>query len=207
MPTSKLVIGLIGGIGSGKSSVGTEFVRHGAAVIGGDSLGHDALHQPEIRAKVIERCGTGIANSNGEIDRRKLGAIVFADINLLRALEAIVFPWIKRALEEQVAAAQRDPKVRFIVVDAAVMVEAGWNKMCDKIVYVDASTEQRLARLALQRGWTAEEMAARSNAQLPLAGKKLLADAIIDNSGSADERARRVDELVKQWVFPVAFQS
>ncbi len=95
----------------------------------------------------------------------------------------------------------------FIVVDAAVMVEAGWNKTCDRIVYVNATADQRLARLAQQRGWTAAEVEARSNAQLPLAAKAKLADAIIDNDGSVSELARQVDELVKQWVFPVAFQG
>jgi len=129
IPTQKLVIGLIGGIGSGKTAVAAEFVRHGAKVISGDQLGHEALRQPEIRAKVIERFGAGIAATNGEIDRRKLGNLVFADVHELRALETIVFPWIERGLEEQVAAAQRDPAIRLIVVDAAVMLEAGWNKL------------------------------------------------------------------------------
>src|SRR5438128_8280485 len=89
---SPFVIGLIGGIGSGKSAVAAEFARHGAAVISGDQLGHEALQQPDIRAKVIAHFGPTIIESNGDINRRKLGAIVFADLSKLRGLEKIVFP-------------------------------------------------------------------------------------------------------------------
>jgi dephospho-CoA kinase len=197
----KLVFGLIGGIGSGKSSVAAEFARHGAKVISGDELGHEALRQADIRAQVIEHFGAGIATLNGEIDRRKLGAIVFADVHQLRALEALVFPWIQQGLQEQVAAAQRDPSVSLIVVDAAVMLEAGWDKFCDKIVYVDAPVEQRLARLAHQRGWTEQEVQARAHAQMALPDKAARADAAIDNSGPPAALGPQIAKLLKHWGF------
>jgi dephospho-CoA kinase len=201
---SKPVIGIIGGIGSGKSTVASDFARHGAAIVSGDQLGHEALRQPEIKAKVIERFGAGIANNDGEIDRRKLGTLVFADSRQLRALEAIVFPWIKGGLHQQIAAAQGNPAFRLIVVDAAVMVEAGWDKFCDKIVFVDAPREQRLARLAKHRGWTEKEVEARAMAQMSLTDKAARADAIIDNSGPAAALGSQIAYLLKQWGFPVA---
>jgi dephospho-CoA kinase len=203
----KLVIGLVGGIGSGKSAVAAEFVRHGAKVISGDQLGHEALRQPAIRAQVLERFGAEIATPNGEIDRRKLGAVAFADVRQLRALEALVFPWIKQGLQGQVAAAQRDPAVSLIVVDAAVMLEAGWEMFCDKIVYVDAPLEQRLARLAQQRGWTEQEVQARAQVQMALEDKAARADAAIDNSGPLPALGPQIAQLLKHWGFPIAIRG
>ena len=201
----KPIIGLIGGIGSGKTAVAAEFARLGAAVISGDQLGHEALRQPEIRAKVIERFGAEIAKENSDIDRRKLGAIVFGNVSQLRELEKIVFPWIENGLAEQVAAAQHDPAVTLIVVDAAVMLEAGWEKYCDKIIFVDAPKEQRLARLRMQRRWTEKEVEARSVTQMSLKEKSARADATIDNSGLPADSAVQINQLLKRWSFPVAF--
>jgi dephospho-CoA kinase len=204
MHQTKPVIGLVGGIGSGKSSVAAEFARHGAAVISGDELGHRALLRPEVRTQVVERFGPDVLGSHGEIDRRKLGALVFGDSDELRALEAIVHPWIERGIREQIAAVQVDPARRFVVLDAAILLEAGWNSFCDRIVYVDAPPELRLARLAQQRGWSAKEVQARTRAQLPLKEKQSRADATIDNSTTPEDLARQVAQLLSTWRFPVA---
>jgi len=96
----KPVLGLIGGIGSGKSSVAAEFAKCGACVIAADQLGHEALRQPSIKEKVLARWGRE-TETDGEIDRRKLGQIVFADPKQRRELEALVHPWIKRRIEEE----------------------------------------------------------------------------------------------------------
>jgi dephospho-CoA kinase len=192
----KPVIGLVGGIGSGKSRVAAEFARHGARVVSGDVAGHEALLQPEIRARVAARWA-GVLNDEGEIDRRKLGAVVFGDPAERHALEAIVFPWITGRLREQIAAAQDDPAVRLVLLDAAVMLEAGWNKACDRLVYVHTPRAVRLRRLAQTRGWSPESVAARERAQLPLTDKVSRADFALDNSGTPEELARQVDALVR----------
>ena len=116
----------------------------------------------------------------------------------------IVFPWIEVGIAARIAAAQADSGVKFIVLDAAVMLEAGWNKFCDRIVYIHVPPEIRLARLAQQRGWSAKEVQARTQAQLPLTDKVTRADAAIDNSGPPAELARQVAQLVTQWRIPVA---
>jgi dephospho-CoA kinase len=194
----KLVVGLIGGIGSGKSRVGALFAERGARVISGDALGHEALRQPDIKARVVERWGQDVLTGAGEIDRRRLGARVFADTAELRALEALVFPYIGSRLQEEVAKAQADPEVRLVLVDAAVMLEAGWAAACDRLVYVHAPRAERLRRLA-QRGWGAKEVEARERMQLPLTDKVSRADVALDNSGPAEETARQVDALLRQW--------
>jgi dephospho-CoA kinase len=198
----KPVIGLIGGIGSGKSQVAAEFARHGAKIISGDRAGHDALRQPDIRDRVAQRWGRQVLDEQGEVQRPRLGAIVFADEAERRALEALVFPYIERRLREEVAAAQADPQVALVVLDAAIMLEAGWNRWCDKLVYVHAPRAVRLQRLAAQRGWTEKEVAARERAQMPLSEKISRADVVLDNSGPPEETAAQVADLLRRWGVP-----
>ena len=190
------MVGLIGGIGSGKSQVAAAFARHGARVISGDQLGHEALRQPDTIARVVARFGPEVLDGRGNVDRRRLGALVFADPARRRALEDLVFPWIERRFAEEVAAARADPGVRVIVFDAAVLLEAGWNRWCDAVIYVHAPRDVRLDRLARQRGWTAKEVEARESAQLPLTEKVTRADYAVDNSGPPEELDRQVHSLL-----------
>jgi dephospho-CoA kinase len=195
----KPVAGLIGGIGSGKSRVADLFAARGARVVSGDALGHEALRQPAIRSEVVGRWGPAVLDERGEIDRRKLGRLVFAGAAERRALEALVFPWIERRLQEEIATAQADPKVVLVLMDAAIMLEAGWDRWCDWLVFVDAPREQRLRRLAEQRGWSEKEVESRERAQMPLAEKQNRAGFTVDNSSSLEDTARQVDELLRRW--------
>jgi dephospho-CoA kinase len=196
---NKPVIGLIGGVGSGKSRAAAEFAKYGARVISGDKFGHEALRQPDIKQQVVGRWGSEILDDKGEVDRRKLGTIVFADPRERKVLEKLVFPWIERRIEEEIARAQDDASVKLVVLDAAIMLETGWGEACDQLVYVDAPREQRLQRLAQERGWSAQEMEKRERSQWPLAEKRKRADRILDNSGSPEELARQVQDLLKEW--------
>jgi dephospho-CoA kinase len=200
---AKPVIGLIGGIGSGKSTVAEAFARRGARVIVGDALGHEALRQPEIRARAVTRWGPQVLDAAGEVDRRKVAGIVFAKTSQardeLRVLESWVFPWIGRRAAEEVAAAQGDDRVRLIMLDAAVMLEAGWNKLCDRLVYVHAPREVRLRRLAAGRGWGPKEVEERESAQHSLTEKATRADDAVDNSGAPEAVRRQVDDLLRRW--------
>lgn len=198
----KPVIGLIGGIGSGKSFVAAEFVRLGGHLIQGDQLGHQALEQPEVVAAVLARWPEVV--TAGKVDRRKLGAIVFATPAQLKELEALLFPWIERGIAAGIAVAGVEPNIGFVVLDAAVLLEAGWNKFCDWIVYIHAPRSDRLARLSSRRGWTTEEVDRRSAAQWPLTAKARRAEAAIDNREGAHNLARQVRELLARWRIPVA---
>src|SRR6516165_10582986 len=146
----KRVIGLIGGMGSGKSRVAAELAKRGGRVISGDQLGHEALEQPAIRRLVEDRWGKVVVGKNGKIDRAALGRIVFGDPHQREELEKLVFPWIESRISQEVDKAKGDQAVAFIVLDAAIMLEAGWNKYCDNLVFVDAPREVRLERLAAQ---------------------------------------------------------
>jgi dephospho-CoA kinase len=162
-------------------------------------MGHEALRHPEVRERVFARWGRGVADERGEVDRRKLGAVVFADPGERKALEALVFPWIERRIREEIAAAKADPGVPLVVLDAAIMLETGWGDVCDEIVYIDAPREVRLARLRQQRGWNEAELAAREAAQLPLTEKARRARATIENAGSPAQLEPQIDHLFARW--------
>jgi dephospho-CoA kinase len=195
----KLVVGLIGGIGSGKSRVASLLAEQGARVIAADAFGHEALRQPDIKRRAVERWGRELLDERGEIDRRRLGGIVFASPQQRRALETLVFPWIERRIAEEIEAAQRDPQVRLIVLDAAIMLETGWNRVCDRLVFVDAPAELRRQRLAEQRGWGPKEVQAREDAQMALADKRRKADHVVDNSGSPEQLCVQIEDLLREW--------
>jgi dephospho-CoA kinase len=196
---TKPVIGLIGGIGSGKSRVAALFRERGARVIAGDDLGHEALRQPPVRAQITARWGREVLDAHGEINRRRLAAIVFADPEQRRALESMVHPWIKQRMRDEVEQARNDAAARFVVVDAAILLEAGWNDLCDRLVFVEAPREVRRQRIAEQRGWTAEEVEAREQAQLPLTAKAVRADYTLHNAGSMESLKQKVNDLLQLW--------
>jgi len=192
------VLGLVGGIGSGKSEVAAAMARRGGSLVAGDPLGHAALRQPSVRDQVVARWGGQVVGRDGEVDRKKLGTVVFADADERAALEAIVHPWISRRLREQLLAAKADPNCRFVVLDAAIMLEAGWRTACDVVVYIDAPRAVRLKRVAAQRGWSADDVMKREQAQLPLALKAACADAALENSGGPQELEAQVDALLSR---------
>ena len=194
---TKFVIGLVGGIGSGKSAVAAELVKHGGWLINADQNGHDALAQPDIKQRVVARFGQDVVDAHGEIDRRKLGAWVFADERELRALEAIVFPYIGERIRAEIDRAQGKDDVRFIVLDAAVMLEAGWSGVCDKLIFVDAPRDLRLERVRRQRGWSEADLQAREALQLPLEKKRRRADVVIDNHATSEALTAQVSAVLR----------
>lgn len=193
----KPVVGLVGAIGAGKSAAARCFAARGAAVVDADALGHAALRQPVIVAALVERWGPRVLRDDGTLDRREIGRIVFADPTERAALEAAVFPDITGRAREEISAAQTNPAVAFVVLDAAVLLEAGWGDLVDALVYVDAPPDVRLARVAARSGWDAAELAAREAAQLPADAKKARADAVLLNDAGPEElRARAGAVLV-----------
>jgi dephospho-CoA kinase len=182
------VVGLVGGMGAGKSWLATELARAGALVIDADKVGHLALENPAVRSRLVETFGAiedpadPAPPGARPIDRKALGAIVFADESSRQRLEAIVHPVMvddfRRVIRE---AAERDRAGRpaLVVLDAAILLEAGWDRLCHLVVLVDCPEEVRRARLRDERGWTDAEIDRRERAQWPLARKKELADLVV----------------------------
>lgn len=198
--TRKPVIGLVGGIGAGKSTVATALIRHGGKVVAGDPLGHEALDQKDILDRIAEAFARrDILTDEGKVDRKKLGRVVFPSPVERTRLEHLVHPYIEERIREEIDKVQADPEARFVVLDAAVMLEAGWDDVCDKLIFVDAPRPVRLARVQQQRGWTDVELGNREAVQMPAEKKRERADAVIDNGGTPTATNAQVGELVKRW--------
>lgn len=195
----KPVIGLIGAIGAGKSTAAKCFALRGGHVIDADALGHEALRQPEVVAALVARWGERIRKPDGSLDRREIGRIVFANVGERNALEATVFPYIQRRTRAEISAAQTNPAAAFVVLDAAVLLEAEWGELVDQIVYVDAPRELRVERLAARSGWTESELARREAAQWPAEEKKMRADAILTNNAGPERLQEQIDRLLAAW--------
>jgi dephospho-CoA kinase len=202
------VIGLVGGIGAGKSRVAATLARQGAWVLDADAIGHALLDQPPARSEVVRRFGAEIlAPASGPdqprtVDRKALGTIVFGDPSARRDLEAILHPRMRRTFERAIARVARGGRHSAVVLDAAVLFEAHWDSLCDRVVFVDAPREQRLARLAASRDWSAEELAARESAQLPLAEKRARADLVLTNDASPESLDERTALLWREHFEP-----
>jgi dephospho-CoA kinase len=191
------IIGLLGGIGSGKSTVAEIFRRLGAAVLDADKAGHEVLRIPAIRAAVGGRWGQEAIGPDGEIDRKALAKIVFAPPpdgpRELTELERITHPEIRRRLRAEIEElASRGTQV--VILDAPVLLKAGWNTVCDTLVFVDSPLEQRQARAAA-RGWSAEEFTRREASQEPVEEKRRLANFVVDNSGDFGYIGSQVERL------------
>jgi dephospho-CoA kinase len=193
------ILGIVGGIGSGKSAVARALESLGGYLINADALGHEALEDPPIKAKLIERWGNGVLDAAGKADRKKIGRMVFSDVDELQALEALVFPYIEGRILEEIARGRRLEGVKYIILDAAIMIETGWHRHCDKLLFVDAPRDVRLARLKATRGWTEEELKRRERVQLPLEEKKQLADAVIVNDGETVKILPQVKDVLVSW--------
>jgi len=183
------VIGMTGGVASGKSFVARQLAECGAAVIDVDRIGHDVLRLPEIEAAARQRWGDEIFSTSGQIDRRRLAERVFASTPQgredLRYLESLTHPRIRQFLDERLDGLFRGGDVSGVVIDAPLLVEAGWNEFCDTIVFVDAPRPVRLTR-ALGRGWSEQDFTAREGRQESCEVKRRLADVVIDNAGSEE---------------------
>ena len=191
------IIGLVGGVASGKSTVAGQFARLGAGVIDADQIGHTVLRLPEIEAAARQRWGEAVFGPDGRIDRARLARIVFAPgaeaKEERRYLEQLTHPIVARLVERQdevLAAAG----VGIALLDAALLLEAGWDRWCEKILFVESPRETRLAR-ALARGWSREDFAAREAAQESLERKRARADVIIDNSGPSERTQAQVERF------------
>jgi dephospho-CoA kinase len=191
------IIGILGGVAGGKSLVARQLAQLGAGVLDADRAGHEVLRRPEIEAAARARWGPEVFGPDGRIDRAKLAKIVFARgpeaAGERKYLEELTHPPIGRLLEEHAdrLAAEDCPAA---VLDAPLLLEAGWGRFCDMLVLVDAPRELRLAR-AVRRGWSEEDFVAREDAQESLDSKRAVADAIVDNSGSPEATRAHVGQM------------
>jgi dephospho-CoA kinase len=194
-PAGIRVIGLTGGIATGKSSIARFFQAKGALVIDADQLAREAV-EPGSRglAEVIAAFGEGVLAADGRLDRQRLGALVFSDSRKRRQLEGILHPEIKRLAEERIArAAGRGQRVLFYM--APLLIEAGATDRVDEVWVVTVRPEVQLERLVLRDGISRDEAQRIIDSQMPLAEKEKQGRVVIDNSGTPEETSRRLAEI------------
>ena len=198
----KLVIGLAGGIGSGKSTVARILAANGVGVIDSDRLNSEQLKHPEVVAALVEWYGEGIRDPDRQVSREGLARLVFDDPQQRRRVERLLHSRIAHRREELVEAFQADPDIRAIALDSPLLFEVGLDRMCDVVVFVDAPADERARRLATTRGWPPEKLARRERLQEPLDSKGAKADyTLVNNSGLDDLRSkveRLLSELLRQ---------
>ena len=197
---STLVVGIVGGVGSGKSTLVDAILerRHerrlDTLVIDGDTVGHEVRDQPETQARILKRFGGDLLDPDGQIDRGRLGERVFAtDAQAALAdLNAIMHPAMRAEFERRIEATAA-PLTLF---DAAILLEAGWDDLCDEILFVDVSDQTRLGRVA-ERGWGEQQWRMRETSQWPLDRKRAHATISIDaEQADPDDLAGAVLELL-----------
>ena len=194
-----LRVGLTGGIATGKSTVVAMLRELGCHVLEADKIAHRMI-EPGGAAydEVVREFGRGILATDGRVDRPKLGAIVFADPKRLARLNAIVHPPVLAAQDQELAAVERAEPHAIAVVEAALLIEAGYTRKLDCLVVTWCTPEQQLARLTQQgagRGLTPEQARQRIEVQMPAEEKRRMADEEIDCSGTLEHTREQVVAL------------
>ena len=192
-----MIIGLTGGIASGKSTAARMLSELGAHVIDADKLGHRA-YEPHTQAfaQVVETFGEDVVDADGQIDRRALGGKVFGREEELAKLTAIVWPEIMRLTNEEIAEARAANPNVIIVLEAAVLLEAGWQKGVDQVWCVVVSPEVAIERATARDGVDAAAVQARIDAQLSNDERTSQSDVVIDNSG---DEAALLKQVTEAW--------
>ena len=190
-----IVIGLTGGIGTGKSEVARILQGLGAALINADQVGHEAYKpHSEIWQEVVKAFGEEILQPNGEIDRKKLGSIVFSHPQQLVRLNQIMHPRMARIVAQRIERL-REEGVPVVVVEAALLFEAGWDSLVDEVWTTDSTVEAIISRLQARNGFSEEEIRKRINSQMSAKERLARADVVIDNSGDVANLERTVQSL------------
>ena len=200
MGHKKPVIGLVGGIGSGKTLVSQQLESLGCSVISADQLAQEALDSSQIQEELKRWWGPDIIGADGLADRKKIGTIVFSNSTELKRLEQLVHPMVKKARSHLRKQYEQDENTVAIVEDCPLLIETGLDQECDAIIFISCSYETRLERVAANRKWSKEELAQREKNQLKLDIKAKRADYIINNDTSEEDCFLQVRRVLSQVI-------
>lgn len=212
MALKPVIIGLTGGIGSGKTYVAGIFRKLGARIIDADRIAHEVIDQPAVRRTLIKWYGRDISNKNGGIIRRKVAEIVFAgpacsersESDEIRRLNRLTHPYIRKEMLSQIKRVQ-GPKGHpvggsVIVIDAPLLLESNLDKLCDCVVFIRTPEKLRLRRIMASRDWDIAELRRRTRHQMSLSKKESMADFVINNKSSATALAhvKRIFRMISK---------
>lgn len=194
-----MIIGLTGSIASGKSTVSNMLKEYGVPIVDADAVARQVVEPgTETLKKIVEAFGEDILTETGELDRKKLGSIVFNDEEKRQILNSIIHPAIRKEMLRQ-----RDEYLaggaKTVVMDIPLLFESKLQHLVDKILVVTVSKDVQLQRLMKRNQFTEEEAKARIRSQLPLSVKEQGADAVINNNGTIEETRKQLEQILKQW--------
>jgi len=197
---TKPIIGILGGVCSGKSTVAKEFAKLGCGVIDADKIAHEMLEKKDVAEKVVATFGGAILDSAGEIDHKKLADIVFSDANKLSSLNEIIHPLVLERAEELIRQYNRQNQVKAIVLDMPLLVEVGWAKRCDKLVFVECNRQLRVDRAKKMGVFDENQLKIRENFQISLDTKANFTDNTINNNSGFSALAKQVANIFSDIV-------
>ncbi|MCG3137742.1 MAG: Dephospho-CoA kinase [Phycisphaerae bacterium] len=202
MQDSVPVVGLAGGIASGKSCVADYLGELGAAVIDADRINHEVLAEPAVRDRIKQWWGADTYSEDGQCNRAKLAEIVFRHPDQIRRLEELTHPRVEDRRRTVQAELLAQPTTTVVVLNIPLLFEVGADRDCQVIIFVDCSQEMRIARARATRGWDAAELMRRENLQWPLEWKRTRADYIVENHADLNSLRRQVETIYRQLVAP-----
>jgi dephospho-CoA kinase len=188
------VIGLAGGIGSGKSTVAASMQRLGCVVLDADKIAHGVLNEPAVQEAVQSLYGDEVMTESGHINRSRLAAYVFSSDEELKRLEAVVHPRVDAVCRQRIE--MIDLEVRAIVLDAPLLFEAKLDQQCDTIIFLDTPEQVRHERLMQRSGWDAAEASKREAFQLGLDEKRSRSHYVLVNAGNSESLHQQVIDLL-----------
>lgn len=191
------ILGLTGGIASGKSTVSAYLAQNGALIIDADLIARQVVAKRSSGLKqIVAKFGEEILTASGELDRKKLGKLVFSNKDLLKNLTDITGPLIRAEILREIVAAKK-AQVKLVVLDIPLLFETGYQTLCDKVMVVTVPSEVQLERVMKRDNLSAAEARKRIANQLPTSKRNELADVLIDNSKSVAETYQQVLKWLK----------
>ena len=196
-----VVIGVTGGVGTGKTTVANMLKRLGAVVLDADAIAHQVMEPKRLAwRQIVKTFGEGVLNDDQTVNRRRLAALVFQDEQSRKRIERIIHPRVLRQIKVRLHRLRRTRKMQVVVLDIPLLIEAGAQDLADVLVVVTASPDVQRERLRAKFGWTDEEITARIGAQWDVSAKAALADVVVDNADGVETTRTQVKRLWNRLV-------
>ncbi|MFA5291824.1 MAG: dephospho-CoA kinase [Phycisphaerae bacterium] len=191
----KPIIGILGAIASGKSTVAKELQSRGCAVIDADAIAKEFLQTDDIKRQIRQRFGDKVFDKAGNVDKAGLAESVFGDSAAVKAINDIIHPPVLKKTEELIERYQNDANVKAIVLDVPLLLEIGWEKRCNKLVFVRCDEPLRLKRIAEKGLFDQNQLKKRENFQISLDKKQKISHYMLDNNDGLSELTKQIGEI------------
>ena len=201
--TKKPVIGILGGISSGKSTVAEEFAKLHCGIIDADKIAHELLRTDSVKKQIAQQFGQNVFDPTGEVNKKKLADAVFDNEENLSRINAIIHPSVLTRAEEMITNYNRDPEIAAIVLDMPLLMEVGWEKRCEKLIFVACNKQNRLKRAQQKPHFHAnnqKNVKKRQNFQISLDKKAKIAHYVVDNNSGREILIQQITDIFSNIV-------